>query len=120
MIWLISQFPELNCLEPAQRKQLLHGSWWTYLWMLLRSLIAAMFTAAIIAIGMTTPWAALLSGAAVASGLYFLQLGRIRRAMRKEIAAAFRGRQPPFCMRCGYDLRGSGSGRCPECGSDFS
>ncbi|MCO6436195.1 MAG: hypothetical protein J5J06_03815 [Phycisphaerae bacterium] len=26
----------------------------------------------------------------------------------------------PFCLACGYDLRGSTPGRCPECGSIFS
>lgn len=26
---------------------------------------------------------------------------------------------PPFCLACGYDLRGSPSGRCPECGRGF-
>lgn len=26
----------------------------------------------------------------------------------------------PFCLACGYDLRGSPSGRCPECGTTFS
>jgi len=26
---------------------------------------------------------------------------------------------PPFCLVCGYDLRGSPSGRCPECGRGF-
>ncbi len=26
----------------------------------------------------------------------------------------------PFCLRCGYDLTGSVSDRCPECGGAFS
>ena len=27
---------------------------------------------------------------------------------------------PPVCLTCGYDLRGSTSGRCPECGQSFT
>ena len=26
----------------------------------------------------------------------------------------------PFCLHCGYDLRGSVSDRCPECGTAFN
>ncbi|MGB0715241.1 MAG: hypothetical protein ACPGXK_05145 [Phycisphaerae bacterium] len=26
---------------------------------------------------------------------------------------------PPFCVNCGYDLTGSPSDRCPECGTTF-
>ncbi len=26
---------------------------------------------------------------------------------------------PPFCIQCGYNLTGSVSGRCPECGTPF-
>ncbi len=25
----------------------------------------------------------------------------------------------PFCLHCGYDMRGTPSGRCPECGAVF-
>ncbi|MCC6907943.1 MAG: hypothetical protein IT430_08400 [Phycisphaerales bacterium] len=40
-----------------------------------------------------------------------------------NLAAAFDLRPPdgiPRCRKCGYDLRGSTSGRCPECGTDHS
>ena len=26
----------------------------------------------------------------------------------------------PYCQECGYDLTGNASGRCPECGTDWS
>jgi len=29
------------------------------------------------------------------------------------------GGSEPFCLYCGYDMRGTPSGRCPECGAVF-
>jgi len=40
----------------------------------------------------------------------------IRRQIREELAA----RGVAICVRCGYDLRGSGEQRCPECGTQRS
>jgi len=43
----------------------------------------------------------------------WLILGLIRRSLREQLSA----RGVPICVECGYDLRGSETGRCPECGT---
>jgi hypothetical protein len=40
-----------------------------------------------------------------------------RRQIRLYLRHEMRGRGIPLCLRCGYDLRGTPSGRCPECGT---
>lgn len=37
-------------------------------------------------------------------------------ALRARRLYARRRRRPGACRRCGYDLTGNASGRCPECG----
>lgn len=44
--------------------------------------------------------------------LYLLRK-RLRAALREHLATI----AIPTCIRCGYDLRGSTSGKCPECGT---
>jgi hypothetical protein len=124
MAWSIGQFPELEYLEPGERAAVLGGvPWWTYPVIVGRAVLGALVLGGLVVgmilrrVGPGVRWAAyavVVCGVAV--GLYFLQLRRVRRLMRREIAVAFRGERPPFCFGCGYDLRGSGAGRCPECG----
>jgi hypothetical protein len=131
MPWKISQFPELDHLDPHQRATLLAQlPWWTYPVLLLRAGMAAGFAGIAVGgivaqsvfqlfSGLTLALTALLSTAAAAGAgivVYLGELNRLRTTMRAEIAKGFAGCRPPFCFACGYDLRTCGAPRCPECG----
>ena len=124
MIWLISQFPELDRLEPEQRARLLaRVPWWTYPVVLVRVLARAflLFVFATLLLSSSIdigPAAAICLPPApiVAAFFYTRQLRRVRSDMRNVISQAFRGERPPFCFGCGYNLRDSDAERCPECG----
>lgn len=125
MLWTIGQFPELDHLGEDQRAAVLaQVPWWTYPLIVARSVLSAAVVGAIaagVAARRVSVAAAAALFVAVAGGLatcfYLLQLRRVRVAMRHSIAEGFRGRRPPFCLACGYDLRGSaGTVLCPECG----
>ena len=62
-----------------------------------RSLIMALAGLAMFGMGVSTGWRA--------------------RALAKRLAAEW---GPPRCRQCGYDLRGSLAGRCPECGAPWT
>ena len=125
MYWLISQFPELEHLEPRQRAQVLvHVPWWTYPLMVARAALPALLlggiTAGVLSAGFGSDAAALGAvpvAGAIAVFFYRYQLARLRTAMRQTILHALRGQRLPFCFQCGYNLRDSVADRCPECGS---
>jgi hypothetical protein len=124
MVWLISQFPELDHLEADQRAQVLaRVPWWTYPLVTASAIVPAILLSAAIgacvAIGLRSIAAAIIIvplTATTAIGLYAYQLSRLRTTMRRAIADAFRGERLPFCFECGYNLRDSDAARCPECG----
>jgi hypothetical protein len=43
-----------------------------------------------------------------------------RRPIQRDLREQLAKRGVPICIPCGYDLRGSVSGRCPECGAPSS
>jgi hypothetical protein len=99
--------------------------WWTYPLLILGSLIQGLLLGGIV-LGYLLAFIGLkevsvLSGIAVAFigwiAFYLYRLGRVRADMRNSLAEAFQGERPPFCMKCGYDLRESKAPRCPECGA---
>lgn len=124
MFWTIGQFPELDHLDPIQRAAALKRVPWHFYPQLIvgcifGGLIAGIFVAIpfFVWFGQMTALcvmsvAGLLIGAVAYSG----SLKRIRAVIRSEIAKAFEGKRAPFCFSCGYDLRGSADGLCPECG----
>lgn len=128
MPWLISQFPELDHLEPAQRAHLLgQVPCWIYPRIAGRAAIGGLLVAGITVYIVETALRAPLSELATlvlyvliaitaGAGLYHRQLKTVRRIMRHEIALGFQGQRPPFCFACGYDLRGSTAVTCTECG----
>jgi hypothetical protein len=40
-----------------------------------------------------------------------------RRPIQEHLRAQLNARGIPVCVRCGYNLRGNVTGRCPECGT---
>jgi peptidoglycan/LPS O-acetylase OafA/YrhL len=44
----------------------------------------------------------------------------VREPMRKRLRASLRSHGLLLCIHCGYDLRGVGESRCPECGDAFT
>jgi hypothetical protein len=42
---------------------------------------------------------------------------RLRRRIAERLAAERELGRLPACLQCGYDLRGTAGGRCPECGT---
>lgn len=124
MAWLISRFPELEHLEPHQRTQLLKAlPWWTYPQLIARAGLGALVVAGMLggalwhsAGGQAALILALAAALIFGAWFYHQQLSVLRSFVRLEIAKAFSGERPPFCFRCGYDLRGSKEAACPECG----
>ena len=123
MFWTFGAFPELEHLEPDERKQLLaQTSWWTYPLLITSSALPALAVAAAATAlaaqsafpGAAMFWAVLII---VSVGVYQILLRHVRRIMRGTIIEGFAGQRPPFCFRCGYDLRGIHDGSCPECGN---
>ena len=118
MFWLISQFPELDHLDPEQRAKVLsRAPWWTYPLIIGRSFAPG---AIVIPLGLCcTVHLAITIPVAVglAFWMYLRQINRLRTEMRAEIMEQYIGDRPPICLECGYDLRGSAADRCPECGA---
>lgn len=127
VFWTIGQFPELDHLDAGQRAELLRRvPWWTYPQIILVALFGGAAGAGVLAaiafeaVGARVAVAAfVVVGASAALWIYLVLLRRVRGAMRKEVAAGFLGRRPPFCFGCGYDLRVVGDERCPECGREI-
>lgn len=68
----------------------------------------------LVAISLTFLIAALLGGVL----MFQFQMRRIRLSLRLFLFEHFRGRKLPVCLRCGYDLTGNATDRCPECGAN--
>lgn len=63
-------------------------------------------------------WSAFIAaGSLLVAGACILAVVRVLRAWRDEIRKAA-GWREFRCERCGFDLRGSTNGQCPECGAE--
>ena len=129
MHWTIGQFPELDHLAPDERAALLRRvPWWTYPVVIVRAAVGALVFggSAVLALSVVRArthvvFIAFVAVTAVAAvALYLQELNALRRAVRREVAEGFRGRRPPFCFGCGYDLRACRTSLCPECGRDVT
>ena len=126
MFFLISQFPELNHLEPAERTTVLRKvPWWTYPAIVFGSILLALISSMLVVV-ILEHWLRpseaeplLLFGILVIAFAvlwYALAIRSIRADVRRFIAQAYAGQKPPFCFKCGYDLRSAREECCPECG----
>lgn len=136
MFWTIGQFPELDHLDEIQRREVLRRvPWHCYPRLAGLSLFRGFFIGAFVALGVAIIFARFLSeDAAGASALatfivtfvflairfYLGDLENLRKIIRTEIAAAFKGQRLPFCFSCGYDFRNLAGNVCPECGHPVS
>jgi predicted RNA-binding Zn-ribbon protein involved in translation (DUF1610 family) len=123
MVWRISQFREIQALDPDERRQILASiPWRIYPHMIIKSVMAGLIVsvvsgAVVYSLGNAIEAATAISGLLVGTGLcYQGLLRRIQRDMRLTIARAFDGQRLPFCLFCGYDLRAATADKCPECG----
>ncbi len=67
-------------------------------------------------LGMASVWVAVLLAAAGLSLLAVMRGWQGEKLVLYEQVLAERGRRPPKCFGCGYDLRGTPGESCPECG----
>ena len=60
------------------------------------------------------------TGFAVLAGIFVLEMILIGLGLFGSLIFAGRHYPPGHCRRCGYNLYGNKSGRCPECGKSIS
>jgi hypothetical protein len=127
--WEAWWFPELlRCRSDDERKQLFdlfnrrRGQFWT--WQIVTTGLAIGAASAIgdLTLGrwMRVEWVRIalfmLVAGGVGAGVSLLRLRPLRRYLREQLHA----RGVAICVRCGYDLTGNVSGRCPECGQPMA
>lgn len=129
LIWRIGQFPEVEHLDARGRAAVLRRvRWWVYPLMFLLSAGAAVIAFIVLSfpvyllcgliVGVDPPPSIVFAvGPAFAFvATWMAQIHTIRFALREEIQRLAREGSSPFCLACGYDLRGSPGPRCFECG----
>ncbi|GMU20043.1 MAG: hypothetical protein AMXMBFR13_01440 [Phycisphaerae bacterium] len=127
MYWRIESFPELEHLPPEAREQIVQRSlgWGNSLRLLLWVVfIAGLWTLIIGGLagmlflprrGLPTWWYLCIWGL-FAIAVYQYRLIRIRGQLIMFLEKTARHKPLPMCLRCGYDLTGLTTSRCPECG----
>lgn len=126
MFWRFSEFPELQHLEPDQRRIVLRKvAWWGYLRLMTFAFVVAVMLSVCVRVCLSVladvapgvaGWMSLASFVGFVAIIYQVQMQSVRRSMRTTLIEALGNDRMPFCLACGYDMRGSPSGRCPECG----
>ena len=125
MYWRMSSFPELDHLSDAERCELLRrrvilrGQIKLILLSLLSGVCGGVFTAGLFASffngGFLLGW--LVTAPLWSILVYQIYLIRIRGQLLLYLQTAASRQRLPMCLRCGYNLEGVTSGRCPECGT---
>ena len=126
LYWTISSIPELGHLSGRERRAFVRKviPFVTRLRLVARPIIlgfaAGLLTVLILRIfwrpgfGPYLTWCTI---ALVAVVIHLLQVRQIRLDIRRHIQKAFAGQRSPICLTCGFDLRGTERGVCPECGA---
>jgi len=121
-------YPELLHLESkSERRELFRSAkqrWYLYFMPAVLALNAFNF-----GVGFCGPghhshtWECYIRGTlcAIGAGVLGVVVARVgnRKIMRRRIRERLRKYGIHLCVTCGYDLRGSRSLRCPECGNEF-
>lgn len=117
LYWRIRSLPELDHLTNEQRSHLLkNNAKRTTLWAAIYALIAGISATSVF--GNSTSWpVAMPIGVVTAVALYQYHMRSLRIDLQRQIIEAYRGKQLPICLKCGYDLRGTEAVACPECGA---
>ena len=55
-------------------------------------------------------------GGLIGGSIFWFYRGSVTQSLRRQLNES----GIPTCMKCGYDLRGCGGGRCSECGATYS
>lgn len=129
--WSINSLPEVRAIPVHHRKKMLG------LWKLERPIVAAggclvrafilisLFPTVIYLVsralsagaGSLLSWELIFTGwALLCAGVTMAHLYLARRSLRSFLAEEARRREA-FCLKCGYDLRGTPGPICPECGA---
>lgn len=124
-IWSFRAIPELNHLDEQQRRDLISRcvNWRVRVSFAGESLFVGLFCSwvamVLVAGWVSKPLMLVAGGLVMAAGsmLWFqFEFLRIRAALRLHLKQAFRGQRLPVCLNCGYNLTGTTSTRCSECG----
>lgn len=122
--WTVAQFPEVCDLDPSRKRRLLAFVPRTfYLQLVLRSFgfalpvdaVAWLFWRGVVPLPFDGILFALLL-APLALFRYAIYLRALRVDVQSAIFDGSRGQRLPVCLHCGYDLRGTATDACPECG----
>jgi len=107
IFWHISQFPELDHLDPIERAAVLRGvPWWTYPQLAVGAIIVGVVAGIVTllfaffhGLGGWEAWApgVVVTIIVVIHG-YVSGVKGIRKSMRKELIKFFAGHRPPFCL----------------------
>ena len=122
-------FPELDRLPDKPAQDELYGKVWGvimrrpsfWITMVIAPGVLALFLAlSLIYLRRWLPISSSMIGAingAIVGGLSMVMAQvLLRNPIQKEIRRQMNIADIPTCMRCGYDLQGNETGRCPECG----
>ncbi len=129
MYWRISSFPELDHLSADERQLLLRrhaGRRWTVkiiAFAMMAGFVLSLAAMGILAAVQPVPLAPYLIGCTFLAGsviTYQVSMMIIRAQLRSVLADTARRERLPMCLKCGYNLKGIASTRCPECGYHLS
>ncbi len=125
--WTFRSLPELNHLTEEQKQQVIRSA---VTGKVRRALAFKVVAAGVFFGGISAAvfanWAAVAMGAvaAVLFGAFIgaltfqVEMTDIRLTLRRFLFEHFRGEKLPVCFRCGYNLTGNPTDRCPECGAN--
>ncbi len=122
--WTFNSIPELGFVADKQRRELLRSTLprgiaiklWTH--SIFVGILVGGFTSIFLAMDLwpTALWIVVVG--VLTTAIWFqLQMIRVRVQIRLILLDQFQDDIVPVCLECGYNLVGSKSIKCPECGA---